>query len=132
MSVTKAAWAVRYFYYYESLTETNTDLPEMFSDWMARHHSGHDASVPTDSRGDGQHCANRHVVARIRHLVSITQLANPVTARKLTESSALFALFSGQHVVHALNSLRCSTGSLTQTSVPSLPQTNGGTNHSEN
>jgi hypothetical protein len=40
--------------------------------------------------------------ARVGHLLFSTRLANPVIARKRAESSALFAMLSGQHVGETL------------------------------
>ena len=101
-----AGLAARYFY--ESFTDKNEFVAAVF-DWvvsdLAATTQAAVAAVPTDEQTRaGMANIVRTITedARVGHLLFSTRLANPVIARKRAESSALFAMLSGQHVGETL------------------------------
>jgi AcrR family transcriptional regulator len=101
-----AGLAARYFY--ESFTDKNEFVAGVF-DWViADLAATTQAAVAAVPAGEQTRAGMANVVRtvsgdpRIGRLLFSTQLANPVVARKRAESSALFAMLSGQHVGDAL------------------------------
>lgn len=98
----KAGLAARYFY--ESFTDKDAFVAAVF-DWViAELAATTQASVASAPRQEQTRAGMANIVrtivrdARIGRLLFSTQLADPVIVRKRAESSALFAMLSGQHV----------------------------------
>jgi AcrR family transcriptional regulator len=102
----RAGLAARYFY--ESFTDKDEFVSAVF-DWvvgdLAATTQAAVAAVPVHEQ---THAGMANIVrtiagdARIGRLLFSTQLADPVIMRKRAESSALFAMLSGQHAGDAL------------------------------
>ena len=97
-----AGLAARYFY--ESFTDKDAFVAAVF-DWViAELAATTQASVASAPRQEQTRAGMANIVrtivrdARIGRLLFSTQLADPVIVRKRAESSALFAMLSGQHV----------------------------------
>ncbi len=102
----QAGLAARYFY--ESFTDRDEFVATVF-DWvvadLAATTQAAVAAVPANEQtraGMANIVRTITCDARIGRLLFSTQLANSVIARKRAESSALFAMLSGQHVGDAL------------------------------
>jgi AcrR family transcriptional regulator len=102
----RAGLAARYFY--ESFSDKDQFVSRVF-DWvvaeLAATTQAAVAAVPPDERTRaGMANIVRTVAgdARIGRLLFNTQLGDPVIVRKRAESSALFAMLSGQHAVDTL------------------------------
>ncbi len=102
----RAGLAARYFY--ESFTDKDEFVGGVF-DWviadLAATTQAAVAAVPAhEQTRAGMANIVRTIAndARIGRLLFSTQLANSVIARKRAESSALFAMLSGQHAVDTL------------------------------
>ncbi|ORA70440.1 TetR family transcriptional regulator [Mycobacterium heidelbergense] len=98
--------AARYFY--ESFTDKDEFVGGVF-DWVvAELAATTQAAVAAVPAHEQTRAGMANIVrtiagdARIGRLLFSTQLANPVIVRKRAESSALFAMLSGQHVGDAL------------------------------
>jgi AcrR family transcriptional regulator len=103
----RAGLAARYFY--ESFTDKDEFVSGVF-DWvvadLAATTQAAVAAVPAhEQTRAGMANIVRTIAgdARIGRLLFSTQLANSVIVRKRAESSALFAMLSGQHVGNALH-----------------------------
>jgi AcrR family transcriptional regulator len=103
----RAGLAARYFY--ESFTDKDEFVSCVF-DWvvaeLAATTQAAVATVPADEQTRaGMANIVRTVTddARVGRLLFSMQLADPVVVRKRAESSALFAMLSGQHVGNALH-----------------------------
>jgi AcrR family transcriptional regulator len=103
----RAGLAARYFY--ESFTDKDEFVGGVF-DWvvadLAATTQAAVAAVPAhEQTRAGMANIVRTITgdARVGRLLFSTQLANPVIVRKRVESSALFAMLSGQHVGNALH-----------------------------
>jgi AcrR family transcriptional regulator len=103
----RAGLAARYFY--ESFTDKDEFVGAVF-DWvvadLAATIQAAVAAVPAhEQTRAGMANIVRTVAgdARVGRLLFSTQLADPVIVRKRAESSALFAMLSGQHVGNALH-----------------------------
>lgn len=101
-----AGLAARYFY--ESFTDKDEFVSCVF-DWvvaeLAATTQAAVAAVPLDEQtraGMGNIVRTITDDARVGRLLFSMQLADPVVVRKRAESSALFAMLSGQHVGNAL------------------------------
>jgi len=101
-----ASLAARYFY--ESFADKDEFVARVF-DWvvaeLAATTQAAVAAVPADEQTRaGMANIVRTITEdpRVGRLLFSTQLADPVIVRKRVESSALFAMLSGQHVGHAL------------------------------
>ncbi len=101
-----AGLAARYFY--ESFTDKDEFVAGVF-DWVVADLAATtQAAVAAAPGGEQTRAGMANIVrtiggdARVGRLLFSTQLANPVIARKRAESSALFAMLSGQHVGDAL------------------------------
>ncbi len=101
-----AGLAARYFY--ESFTDKNEFVAAVF-DWVVSGLAATtQAAVAAAPAGEQTRAGMANIVrtitgdARVGRLLFSTQLANSVIARKRVESSALFAMLSGQHVGDAL------------------------------
>jgi AcrR family transcriptional regulator len=95
-------------YFYESFTDKDEFVAEVF-DWViADLAAGTQAAVAAAPPEDQTRALTAHIVAtiggdpRVGRLLFSTQLANAVLVRKRLESSALFAMLSGRHVEQAL------------------------------
>jgi AcrR family transcriptional regulator len=102
----RAGLSARYFY--ESFTDKDEFVGCVF-DWVVADLAATIAAAAATGTPHEQALAGMtHVVrtidsdARIGRLLFSTHLANPVVMRKRAESSALFALLSGQHAVDIL------------------------------
>jgi AcrR family transcriptional regulator len=102
----EAGLAARYFY--ESFADKDQFVASVF-DWvvaeLAATTQAAVAAVPADEQNRaGMANIVRTIAedARLGRLLFSTQLADPVIVRKRAESSALFAMLSGQHVGDAL------------------------------
>jgi len=102
----EAGLAARYFY--ESFTDKDEFVASVF-DWVvAELAATTQAAVAAVPAQEQTRAGMANIVrtiaddARVGHLLFSTQLADPVIARKRAESSALFAMLSGQHVGNAL------------------------------
>ncbi len=102
----QAGLAARYFY--ESFTDKDQFVGRVF-DWvvgeLAATTQAAMAAVPADEKTRAGMANIVRTIAgdpRIGRLLFSTQLANPVIVRKRAESSALFALLSGEHAVDTL------------------------------
>ncbi|GFG98197.1 TetR/AcrR family transcriptional regulator [Mycobacterium timonense] len=102
----RAGLAARYFY--ESFTDKDEFVSCVF-DWvvaeLAATTQAAVAAVPADEQtraGIANIVRTITGDARVGRLLFSTQLADPVVVRKRAESSALFAMLSGQHVGNAL------------------------------
>lgn len=102
----QAGLAARYFY--ESFTDKDQFVGRVF-DWvvaeLAATTQAAVAAVPAHEKTRAGMANIVRTIAgdpRIGRLLFSTQLANPVIVRKRAESSALFAMLSGQHAVEAL------------------------------
>lgn len=102
----RAGLATRYFY--ESFSDKDEFVSGVF-DWvvadLAATTQAAVAAVPVHEQnraGMANIVATIAGDARVGRLLFSTQLANPVIARKRAESSALFAMLSGQHAGEAL------------------------------
>jgi AcrR family transcriptional regulator len=95
-------------YFYESFTDKDEFVAEVF-DWViADLAATTQAAVAAAPPADQTRALTAHIVAtiggdpRVGRLLFSTQLANAVLVRKRLESSALFAMLSGRHVEQAL------------------------------
>jgi AcrR family transcriptional regulator len=102
----RAGLAARYFY--ESFTDKDEFVGGVF-DWVVAHLAATtQAAVAAAPAHEQTRAGMANIVrtiagdARIGRLLFSTQLANSVIVRKRAESSALFAMLSGQHVGDAL------------------------------
>ncbi|MBZ4515121.1 TetR/AcrR family transcriptional regulator [Mycobacterium avium] len=102
----RAGLAARYFY--ESFTDKDQFVACVF-DWVvAELAATTQAAVTAVPAHEQTRAGMANIVrtitedARVGRLLFSTQLADPVVVRKLAESSALFAMLSGQHVGDAL------------------------------
>lgn len=102
----RAGLAARYFY--ESFTDKDEFVSCVF-DWVvAELAATTQAAVATVPADEQTRAGIANIVrtitddARVGRLLFSTQLADPVVVRKRAESSALFAMLSGQHVGNAL------------------------------
>ncbi|MCA2322259.1 TetR/AcrR family transcriptional regulator [Mycobacterium intracellulare] len=102
----RAGLAARYFY--ESFTDKDEFVSCVF-DWvvaeLAATTQAAVAAVPADEQtraGIANIVRTITDDARVGRLLFSTHLADPVVVRKRAESSALFAMLSGQHVGNAL------------------------------
>ncbi len=102
----QAGLAARYFY--ESFADKDEFVASVF-DWvvaeLAATTQAAVAAVPAREQtraGMGNIVRTIADDARVGRLLFSTQLADPVIVRKRAESSALFAMLSGQHVGNAL------------------------------
>lgn len=102
----RAGLAARYFY--ESFTDKDEFVSCVF-DWVvAELATTTQAAVATVPADEQTRAGIANIVrtitddARVGRLLFSTQLADPVVVRKRAESSALFAMLSGQHVGNAL------------------------------
>ncbi|VBA45457.1 hypothetical protein LAUMK191_00366 [Mycobacterium attenuatum] len=102
----RAGLSARYFY--ESFTDKDEFVSGVF-DWVvAELAATTQAAVAAVPAREQARAGMANVVraiagdARIGRLLFSTQLANPVVMRKRAESSALFAVLSGQHAGNAL------------------------------
>jgi AcrR family transcriptional regulator len=102
----QAGVAPRYFY--ESFTDKDEFVSDVF-DWaigdLAATTQAAVAAVPPSEQtraGIANLVRTISGDARVGRLLFSTQLADPVIVRKRAESSALFAVLSGQHAVNAL------------------------------
>ena len=102
----RAGLAARYFY--ESFTDKDEFVGSVF-DWViAELAATTQAAVAAVPAREQNRAGMANIVrtiagdARIGRLLFSTQLANSVIVRKRAESSALFAMLSGQHVGDAL------------------------------
>ncbi|OBH06773.1 MULTISPECIES: TetR/AcrR family transcriptional regulator [unclassified Mycobacterium] len=102
----QAGLAARYFY--ESFTDKDQFVGRVF-DWvvgeLAATTQAAVAAVPAEEKTRAGMTNIVRTIAgdpRLGRLLFSTQLANPVVVRKRAESSALFALLSGEHAVEAL------------------------------
>ncbi|OBH48996.1 TetR family transcriptional regulator [Mycobacterium mantenii] len=98
--------AARYFY--ESFADKDEFVAAVF-DWViAELATTTQAAVAAVPAAEQTRACMANIVRtitddpRVGRLVFSTQLADPVIVRKRAESSALFAMLSGQHVGHAL------------------------------
>lgn len=101
-----AGLAARYFY--ESFADKDEFVAAVF-DWViAELATTTQAAVAAVPGAEQTRACMADIVRtitedpRVGRLVFSTQLADPVIVRKRAESSALFAMLSGQHVGHAL------------------------------
>ncbi|HET9891574.1 MAG TPA: TetR/AcrR family transcriptional regulator, partial [Mycobacterium sp.] len=101
-----AGLAARYFY--ESFADKDEFVARVF-DWVvAELAATTQAAVAAAPAEEQTRACMANIVRtitedpRVGRLVFSTQLADPVIVRKRVESSALFAMLSGQHVGHAL------------------------------
>jgi AcrR family transcriptional regulator len=102
----RAGLASRYFY--ESFTDKDEFVGGVF-DWviadLAATIQAAVAAVPADEQTRAGMAIVVQTIsddARVGRLLFSTQLADPVIVRKRVESSALFAMLSGQHAVNVL------------------------------
>lgn len=102
----RAGLAARYFY--ESFTDKDQFVACVF-DWVvAELAATTQAAVTAVPAHEQTRAGMANIVrtitedARVGRLLFSTQLADPVVVRKRAESSALFAMLSGQHVGDAL------------------------------
>jgi AcrR family transcriptional regulator len=102
----RAGVASRYFY--ESFADKDEFVSGVF-DWaigeLAATTQAAVAAVPADEQTRAGIATLVRTIsgdARVGRLLFSTQLADPVITRKRAESSALFAVLSGQHAVNAL------------------------------
>lgn len=102
----RAGLAARYFY--ESFTDKDEFVSCVF-DWVvAELAATTQAAVATVPADEQTRAGIANIVrtitddARVGRLLFSTKLADPVVVRKRAESSALFAMLSGQHVGNAL------------------------------
>lgn len=102
----RAGLAARYFY--ESFTDKDEFVSCVF-DWVvAELAATTQAAVATVPADEQTRAGIANIVrtitddARVGRLLFSMQLADPVVVRKRAESSALFAMLSGQHVGNAL------------------------------
>ncbi len=102
----RAGLAARYFY--ESFTDKDEFVSCVF-DWVvAELAATTQAAVAAVPAGEQTRAGMANIVrtitddARVGRLLFSMQLADPVVVRKRAESSALFAMLSGQHVGNAL------------------------------
>jgi len=102
----RAGLASRYFY--ESFADKDDFISGVF-DWViADVAATTQAAVATVPADEQTHAAMANIVrticqdARVGRLIFSTQIADAVIVRKRVESSALFAMLSGQHVVNVL------------------------------
>jgi AcrR family transcriptional regulator len=103
----RAGLAARYFY--ESFTDKDEFVSCVF-DWVvAELAATTQAAVAAVPAGEQTRAGMANIVrtisddARVGRLLFSMQLADPVVVRKRAESSALFAMLSGQHVGNALH-----------------------------
>ncbi|MGO9926503.1 MAG: TetR/AcrR family transcriptional regulator [Mycobacterium sp.] len=102
----QAGLAARYFY--ESFTEKDEFVAGVFDSVVAELATTTQAAVAAVPAHEQTRAGMANIVrsiagdARIGRLLFSTRLANPVIVRKRAESSALFAMLSGQHVGDAL------------------------------
>jgi AcrR family transcriptional regulator len=102
----QAGLAARYFY--ESFTDKDEFVAGVFDSVVAELATTTQAAVAAVPAHEQTRAGMANIVrsiagdARIGRLLFSTQLANPVIVRKRAESSALFAMLSGQHVGDAL------------------------------
>ncbi len=103
---TRAGLGARYFY--ESFTDKDDFVSRVF-DWvvadLAATIQAAVAAVPAHEQSRAGMAIIVRTIAddpRVGRLVFSTQMANAVVMRKRAESSALFAMLSGQHVGEAL------------------------------
>ncbi|WP_369807234.1 TetR/AcrR family transcriptional regulator [Mycobacterium sp. 1081908.1] len=102
----RAGLAARYFY--ESFSDKDQFVSRVF-DWVvAELAATTQAAVAAVPPQEQTHAGMANIVrtvagdARIGRLLFNTQLGDPVIVRKRAESSALFAMLSGQHAVDTL------------------------------
>ncbi|WP_156687507.1 TetR/AcrR family transcriptional regulator [Mycobacterium sp. Marseille-P9652] len=102
----QAGLAARYFY--ESFADKDEFISAVF-DWVvAELPATTQAAVAAVPAAEQNRAAMANIVrtvvsdARVGRLLFSTQLADPVVVRKRAESSALFAMLSGQHVGDSL------------------------------
>lgn len=102
----RAGLAARYFY--ESFTDKDEFVSCVFHWVVAELAATTQAAVATVPADEQTRAGIANIVrtitddARVGRLLFSTQLADPVVVRKRAESSALFAMLSGQHVGNAL------------------------------
>jgi len=102
----EAGLAVRY--YYESFTDKDDFVSAVFDSVVAELAATTQAAVEPLPWSERMRAGMSNIVraidgdARVGRLLFSTQLANPVIVRKRAESSALFAMLSGQYVGDAL------------------------------
>jgi len=102
----QAGLAARYFY--ESFTDKDEFVAGVFDSVVAELATTTQAAVAAVPAHEQTRTGMANIVrsiagdARIGRLLFSTQLANPVIVRKRADSSALFAMLSGQHVGDAL------------------------------
>jgi AcrR family transcriptional regulator len=95
-------------YFYESFTDKDQFVGEVFDRVVAELAATTQAAVAAVPMHEQPRAAMANVVraiaddARIGRLLFSTQLANSVIVRKRVESTALFAMLSGQHAVNTL------------------------------
>ena len=102
----QAGLAARYFY--ESFADKDEFVASVFDRVVAELATTTQAAVAAVPADEQTRAGMANIVrtiaddARIGRLLFSTQLADPVIVRKRAESSALFAMLSGQHVGYAL------------------------------
>ncbi len=102
----QAGLAARYFY--ESFADKDEFVASVFDRVVAELATTTQAAVAVVPADEQTRAGMANIVrtiaddARIGRLLFSTQLADPVIVRKRAESSALFAILSGQHVGSAL------------------------------
>jgi AcrR family transcriptional regulator len=103
----QAGLAARYFY--ESFADKDEFVAAVFDSVVADLAATTQAAVATVPAAEQNRAAMANIVrtvvsdARVGRLLFNTQLANSVIVRKRAESSALFAMLSGQHVGETLH-----------------------------
>ncbi|OBG68883.1 MULTISPECIES: TetR/AcrR family transcriptional regulator [unclassified Mycobacterium] len=102
----RAGLAARYFY--ESFADKDEFVASVFDSVVAELAATTQAAVAAVPPDEQTRAGMANIVrtiaddARVGRLLFSTQLADPVIVRKRAESSALFAMLSGQHVGAAL------------------------------
>lgn len=102
----RAGLAARYFY--ESFADKDEFVASVFDSVVAELATTTQAAVAAVPPDEQTRAGMANIVrtiagdARVGRLLFSTQLADPVIVRKRAESSALFAMLSGQHVEAAL------------------------------
>ncbi|OBI53840.1 TetR family transcriptional regulator [Mycobacterium sp. E796] len=102
----RAGLAARYFY--ESFTDKDQFVSRVFDSVVAELAATTQAAVAAVPAHEQTRAGIANIVrtiagdARIGRLLFNTQLGDPVIVRKRAESSALFAMLSGQHAVDTL------------------------------
>lgn len=101
-----AGVATRYFY--ESFSDKDDFVAAVFDSVVARLAATTQAAVPTAPPGEQTRAGMANIVgiiatdARVGRLIFSSRLSNATVLRKRVESTALFALLSGQHAEAAL------------------------------